>query len=91
MMRDKNKKKICLLKRKHKKKMQISIIINNTISLKHFKTETRFFNFLILEKNSIYKYLFYDVLNYMITLKKLKDNLKSFKKISKLKTINIFR
>lgn len=50
MMHDKNKKKyIYLLKGKHKKKkMQISIIIYNAISLKHFKTETRFFNFLIL-------------------------------------------
>lgn len=85
------KKKYVYWKENIKKKMQISIIIYNTISLKHFKTETRFFNFLILEKNSIYKYLFYDVLNYMIILKKLKDNLKSFKKISKLKTINIFR
>lgn len=84
------KKKYVYWKENIKKKMQISIIIYNTISLKHFKTETRFFNFLILEKNSIYKYFFYDVLNYMIILKKLKDNLKSFKKISKLKTINIF-
>lgn len=37
MMREKNKKNIYIfIERKNKKKMQISIIIYSTISLKHF-------------------------------------------------------